>query len=255
MTLYNSIGAGYNNTRQPDPRIVEQLIGLLDLPPGSAIADVGAGTGNYSNAIADRGYRVIAIEPSEVMQSQGKHHSQVSWLTAAAEQIPLPNNAVDGVLVMLALHHFNNLSLGIKEIARIARKIVVFAFEPDKIPQFWLTDYFPHFLKDTSSALSTQELAQRISKASRQEVKTIPFLLPTDLSDLFAASGWCKPEIYLDARVRGGISTFAKMPSDEVNLGLERLAAELDSGTWLQKYGHLLKLKNYDAGYRIMFTK
>ena len=108
MTLYNSIGAGYNNTRQPDLRIVEQLVSLLDLPPESTIADVGAGTGNYSNAIADRGHQVIAIEPSEVMQSQRKPHDRVSWLTAAAEQIPLPDNSVDGVLVMLALHHFTD---------------------------------------------------------------------------------------------------------------------------------------------------
>ena len=255
MTLYNSIGAGYNNTRQPDLRIVEQLVSLLDLPPESTIADVGAGTGNYSNAIADRGHQVIAIEPSEVMQSQRKPHDRVSWLTAAAEQIPLPDNSVDGVLVMLALHHFNDLSLGIEEIARITKgKIVIFAFEPDKIPQFWLSDYFPYFLGDTSSSLSTQELARSISQTTRQEVKTIPFLLPANLSDLFAASGWCKPEIYLDAKVRSGISTFAKMPTYELNIGLERLAAEIDNGTWLQKYGHLLKLKNYDAGYRIMFS-
>ena len=119
MTLYNSIGQGYNHTRQPDPRIVEQLITLLNLPKESIIADVGAGTGNYSNAIADRGYRVIAIEPSVVMQSQAQPHPQVSWLTAPAEAIPLPDNAVDGAIVMLALHHFQNIARGIKEINRI----------------------------------------------------------------------------------------------------------------------------------------
>lgn len=70
MTLYNSIGEGYNATRQADERIVAKLISLLDLPTGSKIADVGAGTGNYSNAIAEAGYQVIAIEPSQVMQSQ-----------------------------------------------------------------------------------------------------------------------------------------------------------------------------------------
>ena len=69
MTLYNFIGRGYNLTRQPDYRIVNRLIDLLDLPTHSVLADVGAGTGNYSNVIAERGYQVIAIEPSEVMKS------------------------------------------------------------------------------------------------------------------------------------------------------------------------------------------
>lgn len=256
MTLYNSIGRGYNLTRQPDARIVNLLINLLDLPIHSAIADIGAGTGNYSKAIAQRGYQVIAIEPSEVMQSQAQPHSQVSWLTAAAEQIPLPNNAVDGAIVMLALHHFQDLDLGIREINRIVGrgKIVIFAFEQHQIPKFWLSDYFPYFINDIAIP-STQEIACKISQITHKEVETIPFLLPTDLSDMFAASGWCKPEIYLDERVRNGISTFAKMPSYELKTGLNRLAREIEDGIWLQKYGDLLKLKNYDAGYRIMIAR
>ena len=113
MTLYNSIGQGYNHTRKPDKRIVEKIINLLDLPPGKTIADIGAGTGNYSNAIAqrlsfaeiaDKGYQVIAIEPSEVMQSQAVDHSQVQWLTASAENISLPDNSVDGVTDYSALN-------------------------------------------------------------------------------------------------------------------------------------------------------
>ena len=61
MTLYNSIGREYNNTRQPDSRIVAKLFELLDLPRGKTIADVDAGTGNYSNTIADYDYKIMAI--------------------------------------------------------------------------------------------------------------------------------------------------------------------------------------------------
>lgn len=57
MTLYNSIGEDYNATRQADERIVAKLISLLDLPTDSTIANIGAGTGNYSNAIAQQGIR------------------------------------------------------------------------------------------------------------------------------------------------------------------------------------------------------
>lgn len=257
MTLYNSIGRGYNYTRQPDSRIVEQLISLLDLSPGQIIADVGAGTGNYSNAIAERGYQVMAIEPSEVMQSQSQTHPKVSWLTAAAEQIPLPDNAVDGAIVMLALHHFSDLAGGIKEINRITEgKIVIFAFEQNKIPNFWLTEYFPYFIRDTLATFpSVREIAEQISQITQKEVETIPFLLPSDLKDLFAASGWCRPEIYLDAKVRNGISTFSKMPQQELKAGLNKLTEDLNSGVWAQKYGQLRQQQNYDASYRIIFTK
>jgi len=258
MTLYNSIGKNYNATRQADKRIVAKLISLLDLPLGSTIADIGAGTGNYSRALAEQGYQVIAIEPSTVMQSQQQTHTNVSWITARAEQIPLADNVVDGALVMLALHHFDDLDGSISEISRITKsgKIVIFAFEQEKISDFWLTDYFPYFIRDTQTTFpSSQKIARLISQITREETAIIPFLLPTNLSDLFAASGWCKPEIYLDNLVRSGISSFAKMPPTELEAGLKRLKLDLDSGFWGQKYGHLLSQKEYDAGYRILVTK
>lgn len=258
MSLYNSIGQNYNRTRQADSRIIDRLISLLNLPKGSTIADVGAGTGNYSNAIAQSGYRVVAIEPSQIMQSQKQVHPNVTWLTAAAEQIPLPDNAVDGAIVMLALHHFDDINRGISEIDRIVAtgKIVIFAFEQSKIPDFWLADYFPDFISDTLDTFpNTNKIAQIFSQITKKEVEIIPFLLPPNLKDLFAAAGWCKPEIYLNPEIRNGISTFNKMPAKNLKAGISKLATELGNGVWQQKYGYLLQQDCFDAGYRILVTK
>lgn len=258
MVLYNSIGQGYNRTRQADSRIVKRLVSLLDLPPGKIIADVGAGTGNYSMEIANCGYRVIAIEPSQTMQSQRQLHQDVTWVTAAAESIPLENNAVDGVVVMLALHHFHNIDAGIREINRICDtgKIVIFAFDQSKISDFWLTDYFPYFIQDTLKTFpEPQAIADKIEQITHKQVDIIPFLLPADLKDLFAAAGWCKPEIYLDDSVRKGISTFSKMPREELEQGIEKLSGDISSGVWFEKYGQIKQSSHYDAGYRIFVTK
>lgn len=108
MVLYNSIGEGYNHSRKPDQRIVQRLIDLLDLPLGSVIADIGAGTGNYANAIAEKEYQVIAIEPSSKMQRQAIDHPHVRWVNAQAENIPLPDNSVDAAIIVLAMHHFSD---------------------------------------------------------------------------------------------------------------------------------------------------
>lgn len=56
MPIYDSIGQQYARTRVPDPRIVHMLIDLLNLPKGSTIADVGAGTGGYSRLLAEQGF-------------------------------------------------------------------------------------------------------------------------------------------------------------------------------------------------------
>ena len=257
MTLYNSIGKGYDTTRQSDPRIVATIVELLNLAPGKTIADIGAGTGNYSNAIAAKGYKIVAIEPSAVMQAQALSHPDVRWLTASAENITLPNNSVDAAIVVLAMHHFSNLDMAIAEINRIVDggNIVIFAFEQDKISDFWLTDYFPYFIQDTSQTFpATKIIAEKLVEITGRNVEVIPFFLPRDLSDMFAAAGWCKPEIYLHKNVRNGISSFAKMSPEELKTGIDRLAADIDNGSWYKKYGAILDLKSYDAGYRIIIA-
>ena len=79
MAIYNQIGKTYNTTRRADTRIVQRLILELDVDAPATILDIGAGTGNYSYELAKIGYRVIALEPSEVMRTQGKQHRNVIW--------------------------------------------------------------------------------------------------------------------------------------------------------------------------------
>jgi protein-L-isoaspartate O-methyltransferase len=52
ISLYDKIGRNYPTHRQADPRLTASILELLSLPEASEIADVGAGTGNYSLALA-----------------------------------------------------------------------------------------------------------------------------------------------------------------------------------------------------------
>ena len=59
MTLFDAIGKTYNKTRVADDRIVSELLRLADLAKGHhIIADIGAGTGNYSIALANAGLQI-----------------------------------------------------------------------------------------------------------------------------------------------------------------------------------------------------
>lgn len=125
MAVYDSIGQTYSASRLPDPRIVDSILQLLQLKPGSAIADIGAGTGGYSTSLANYGYQLYAVEPSPVMRSQSLPHSQVQWLNGCAEDIPLPTSSVDAVICILATHHFSNLAKAIREMHRVTKKGVI----------------------------------------------------------------------------------------------------------------------------------
>ncbi len=57
--IYNEIGEHYSKYRRADPRLVEAIVDLLDIPKGSIVAEVGAGTGNYSRAGAFPKYDIV----------------------------------------------------------------------------------------------------------------------------------------------------------------------------------------------------
>ena len=254
MAVYNSIGKQYSKTRVPDRRIVNQLIDLLDLPQGSAIADIGAGTGNYSYALANQGFWVKAIEPSVVMQQQAIAHPQLQWFTGHAENLPLGDRSVDGAISTLAIHHFTNLPKAFQEMHRVVKDgaIVLLTFDIRDASKIWLYDYFPFLWESGIQFLTLNEQIDLIHQNTKRQIESIPFLLPEDLSDLFTAAAWKRPEMYLNSDVRSGISAFALANQNLVEQGVNLLEKDLSNGSWENKYGEIKKLTELDIGYRFI---
>src|SRR5271166_4470950 len=132
MGLFDQIGHGYSSTRRPDARIVERITTLLSLPAGGRIVDVGAGTGNYSNALADAGYGVVAVEPSAAMRTQAVAHPSVIWRTGFAEALPVGDGEVNAAICILAFHHFSDHRQALCEMGRVTAggPVLVLTFEP-----------------------------------------------------------------------------------------------------------------------------
>jgi ubiquinone/menaquinone biosynthesis C-methylase UbiE len=258
-TTYDSIGRDYNQNRSADHRVVTVIKELLELPSGSTIADIGAGTGNYSNALADLGYRVEAVEPSVEMRRQAIPNPRVHWLSGSAEAIPLTNNSVDSVIVILALHHFYDFPRAAREIYRICPNgpIVILTMDPRSGEQFWFDDYFPEIARHVLKVFPPiDEVADVISWAGKWQTLIRKFPLPPDLADRHMCSAWAKPEMYFDAQMRQNTSGFALASPAAVERGLKRLQLDLQSGQWDSKYGHLRDQEQFDAGFRFLrFTK
>ena len=263
MAIYDQIGRTYTTTRVPDGRIAAAIAAQLtpsqaagnEPKDGLTIADVGAGTGNYSNLLADLGHRVVAVEPSAVMRSQAEPRATVTWHEGVAEQLPLHNDSVDVAMSQLSLHHFSDRPQAFREMVRVVRPggcLVFFTFDIRQCEPFWLFDYFPLLREDALKLPPLPQLVAELQAVGVGEVTVVPFELPADLSDCFAAAAWRRPELYSRPEVIAGISSLAKSDADVLQPSLERLAADLASGVWEERYGAVLGRDRFDAGYRLI---
>ena len=245
---YDRIGDRYTRTRAADPRIVEALIAALDLPPGARLLDVGGGTGNYAVALAEHGFRVTVVEPSSTMREQATAHPEIAWLAARAEDIPLDDASHDGAVIVLAAHHFTDLPRALAEVGRVCGSgpIVLFTYDPERDPEFWLFHYFPSFLDQAREIFPALETFQALSS---RPILLRRFPLPRNLVDRFAASGWCRPEAYLEKEFRDGISSFRLADQEQVAKGLEHLRRDLENGAWDALFGAFREMTEYDVGY------
>ncbi len=256
--VYDRIGNGFSQYRRADRRIVERIVQLLDLPPPASISDIGAGTGNYANQLAELGYQVEAVEPSRVMRTQAVPHPNVRWHDGIAEGLPLPDASVDAVICILAVHHFTSRVSAAEEMARICPSgpILWLTFDAREADNPWLVSYFPTLWNlALSRCPPIDEVRGELAEATGRGVEVIPFHVPWDVEDCFMSSGWRRPEVYLDPEIRSGMSAFQLSDPQVVEEALERLASDLDSGAWEAAHGHLLGREAVDWGYRFLVSR
>ena len=244
-TLYDRIGGSYYETRKQDPRIAALITEALG--DARSVLNVGAGTGAYEPT--DR--EVLAVEPSETMIAQ-RPPGSAPVIRASAESLPLRDGSFDAVLAVNTVHHWMDLRAGLSELRRIARKrIVIFLRDAESGSPFWLTeDYLPSL--DPSRRLSA------IVKAINDEfpsVKALTVRLTGDCVDGLFSAYWGRPEMYLNSEVRRNISNFALVRDDDLAKGLASLKADLESGAWDRKYGHLRSLSDLDLGHRLLIAE
>jgi ubiquinone/menaquinone biosynthesis C-methylase UbiE len=254
-TVYDKIGIGYTKHRRAERRIVDTLVNLLSLSPPATLADIGAGTGNYSRSVADLGFRVLAIEPSAAMHHQASAHSLVEWHFGTAEHTPLPDNSVDGVFCILAAHHFSSLKTAVIEMARICSNgpIVWFTFDPRQAESPWLNDYFPTIWESTFADFPPlEEVCNIFETYTRRRISVTPWAVPHDIQDCFMAAGWKRPDMYLDPEVRACMSALALADPAVLEEGLSEIKKDIMAGVWKIKYDHLLERINIDWGYRFL---
>ena len=87
-------------------KAIEAILRGMGDPARLVATDIGAGTGISARLLADRGVRVIAIEPNVEMQQSASAHPRVEWRAGEAEATGLLPQSMDLVQCAQAFHWF-----------------------------------------------------------------------------------------------------------------------------------------------------
>src|SRR4051794_37502257 len=239
--LYDSIGATYTVTRRTEPRIAAQVWAALG--DAQTVLNVGAGTGSYEPS--DR--EVTAVEPSAVMRAQRPARA-APCVAATAECLPFEDQSFDAAMAFATVHHWPDPIAGLREMQRVARRVVVFTCETTEGSwrgRFWLTrDYLPEV------AASAVGLATELADAIGARIE--PVLVPWDCADGFFEAYWRRPEAYLNENIRRGISVWTAVGRDAENRAVHQLSDDLASGRWAQRNRDILQLDEAELGLRLL---
>lgn len=233
MEIYDRIGRSYDATRGTDPRIAAAIWAALG--DARTVVNVGAGAGSYEPP--DR--EVTAVEPSETMIAQ-RPPGAAPVVRASAEALPFEDGAFDAAMAVLSDHHWTDWRAGYREMLRVARRVVIFTYEPTWFDRMWINAYVP---------ISVPDAPPLADRAAVLGARIEPVPIPHDCRDGFFHAYWRRPHAYLDPVVRANISVFDKVDAAG---GIERLRADLESGEWERRHGDLLSLEWLDCGYRLL---
>jgi SAM-dependent methyltransferase len=242
--LYDTIGAAYTVTRRTEPRIAARIWAALG--DARTVLNVGAGTGSYEPP----GREVTAVEPSALMRAQ-RAAGAAPCVAATAERLPFVDQSFDAAMAVATVHHWPDPIAGLREMRRVARRVVVFLFDTSDPGQFWLTrDYLPEFagLRACEVLSSLTDLAGAIG--ARME----PVPIPWDCADGFFEAYWRRPEAYLEVKVRRGMSVWDAVGPDVEQRAAHSLRDDLASGRWAERNADLVELDAADLGARLLIA-
>lgn len=256
MTIYDKIGKGYNTTRRADPYITERLFHLLNPVSDGLYIDIGCGTGNYLDALSQKGLQFYGIEPSAIMLNEAKQkNNQTTFIQSKIEDLTLPDSMFDGAIAIFTIHHWDDKIKGLKQAYRLLKpgaKLVLLSFTPEQLLGYWLCHYFPKTMENSCKVVpSLNDMKALFLQCGFSSVNEELYFVQPDLQDHFLYSNKFRPESYLLPEIRNGASSFTVYAEPgEVEKGLIELEKDIQSGA----INDIMKQYENDLGDYLFFV-
>jgi SAM-dependent methyltransferase len=186
------------------------------------------------------------------MIAQRPAHAPVP-IEGVAEAIPLPDKSVDAAMGVFTMQHWTDVERGLAEVKRVTRRrVVMLTLDVEVASRMWLlSDYAPEIDACNREMFPSLALLRNALPALR--VETVP--VPADCTDGFCLALWSRPEPHLDPVVRRGSSIWHLLPESVIERAVRDLRADIESGAWEKRHGHLRELDSLDVGLRLVHAE
>ncbi len=242
-TDYADLATDYASVRRADPRIGAQLVAALG--DARTVLNVGAGTGSYEPT--DR--HVVAVEPSAEMRGR-RDPALPPAIDATADALPFDDDSFEAALAVFTIHHWPDLDRGLAEVRRVTSgPVAVMTADPEALGDLWLAEYAPEF---HATERSRYPSLPRIAAALGSLLEARPLRIPLDCTDGFADAFYGRPEALLDPAVRNAQSAWSFVDAEAQAQFVARLSADLESGAWDERFGHLRTQPEFEGSIRIL---
>lgn len=136
-------------TPDSSDRLIAVCAGLARFKAGARIADLGCGSGTFTDILQRQGFRPVGIDlsPKLIELARAKYPS-IEFAEGDVEHLPFANGSLDGVLLSGLVHHLPDPARCAAEAYRVLRPGGSFvAFDPNRMNPFM------YLYRDRSSPL------------------------------------------------------------------------------------------------------
>ena len=191
---FGSQAAAYERGRPSyPPAAVDWLLSPAAGAPVRDVLDLGAGTGKLTSRLVERGLGVVAVDPiAELLDVLRAAMPDVPALLGTAEQIPLPDDSVDAVLVAQAWHWFDP-ERAIAEVVRVLRPGgrlgLLWNVRDERLG--WVREFGRIVGVEHDWAKATVVLPPPFTDARTHRVEWTNYITPQALIDYVASRSYC----------------------------------------------------------------
>ena len=128
-------------TPDSSARLIETCLRLIRIERGARVADLGCGSGVFTNLLHQASYDCVGLDISPKLIAIGQaKYPDIEFVEGDVERLPFPDASLDGVLLSGLVHHLPDPSRCAAELFRVLRPGGRFvAFDPNRMnPFMWL---------------------------------------------------------------------------------------------------------------------